>query len=149
MFLGEVPSLCGLIMAIPLCQLCPWKPPHHSQPPAAAVIAKDIISERFGIEKSGVRFYFTIINKTSLEIKVEDLALLCVIQNHEFPLSNNLPELQTLLQSLKNLRCFHQVSILPLSKCTQGSLVFQFSIAVFERGKADIDPAQHHALEIY
>lgn len=85
MFLGEVPSLCGLIMAIPLCQLCPWKPP-HSQPPAAAVIAKDIISERSGIEKSGVRLHFTIINKTSLEIKVEDLAPLCVIQNQTPPL---------------------------------------------------------------
>lgn len=61
--------------------------------PATAFIAKDIISERSVIEKYGVRLYFPTINKTSPEIKVEDLTPLCVIQNHEFPVSRNLPEL--------------------------------------------------------
>lgn len=92
----------------------PALPMETTSQAAAAVIAKDIISESSVIEKSGVRSYFPTINKTSLEIKVEDLVPLYAIQNHEIPLSHNLPELQALLQLLKNLRCFHQVSIIPL-----------------------------------
>lgn len=134
-FLREVPSLCRLIMATPLCQLCPWTPP-HSQPPAAAVIAKDIVSERSMIEKSGIRTCFPIINKNSLEIKVEELAPLCVIQNHKFPLPHNLPELQTLLQLLKNSRCFRQVSTLPLQNAPGKFSALIYHCCLWEEGRA-------------
>ena len=82
-----------------------------ASPPAAAVVAEDVVSERSVTEKSGVRLYFPTVNKISPGIKVEELAPLYVIQNHKFPLPLNLPELQTLLQLLKNSRCFPQVSI--------------------------------------
>lgn len=82
-----------------------------ASPPAAAVLAEGVLSERAVIEKSGVRLYFPTVNKISPGIKVEELAPLYVMQNHKFPLPRNPPELQALLQLLKNSRCFPQVSI--------------------------------------
>lgn len=85
-----------------------------ASPPAAAALGKDVLSEWSVTEKSGVGLYFQTVNKISPGIKVEELAPLHVIQNHKFPLLHNLPELETLLQLLKNSRCFPKVSILLL-----------------------------------
>lgn len=79
-----------------------------ASPPAAALLAKDIVSERSVMEEYEVRFYFPTVNKISPGIKAEELAPLCIIQNHRLPVAHNLPELQTLLQLLENQDAFLQ-----------------------------------------